>query len=650
MARKRAITEFAKNRLKQPRPDRISEVALPRREKYFPSPHDWQSEVLYFLLVDRFSDGNEDSRPLLDREKLESARRIGKKKSWKWDLWAQSGSSRWQGGTLKGIASKLGYLQNLGVTTLWISPVFKQRAHEDSYHGYAIQDFLEVDPRVGTRQDLVDLVAAAHELGMRVILDIIFNHSGANWHYHADAPGGEFMPHYTTERHEFGRWFGADGKPIDEITGPEDAVWPAELQDPERYTRAGAGDLGAGGVDDPDAEHKRTDFISLRDFDLSAPGLLHDLARCFKYWIALTDCDGFRLDTLKHVPTQVARTFCHSIKEFAANIGKSDFFLVGEIAGGDYFQDLYLDVLERDLNAALDIGEMRLALTDVALGRRHPLAYFKGFDARDVVMGSHRNIGKRHVSILDDHDHVFGEKVRFSSVAGSSHHVIVGVAIQFFTLGIPCLYYGTEQAFSGPPEEERPHLPYWGGADYYLREAMFGPEHPLKEGRSGLGKGAARIDTSLPGFGPFGTSGHHCFDESHPTFRRISALAHLRAKLPALRVGRQYLRPTSFLDRPFAIHGPGELIAWSRILDDEEVLCVVNPHGSESRGARIVVDSALNPAGSFFTVLINTAGIEKKTVKHRAGSRCVVSDDGLFAVIEVENLGPGEVLILCNRE
>ena len=53
--------------------------------------------------------------------------------------------------------------------------------HLDTYHGYAIQDFLEVDPRFGTRQDLVDLVDAAHAKGLRVILDIIFNHSGHNW-------------------------------------------------------------------------------------------------------------------------------------------------------------------------------------------------------------------------------------------------------------------------------------------------------------------------------------------------------------------------------------------------------------------------------------------------------------------------------------
>lgn len=650
MRLRRFENDFAKALLSKDRPDRVSDVLLPRRKLYHPSPADWQNEVLYFLLVDRFSDGREKSRALLDRSNPSRGRRIGKKGEWRWDLWAQSGSSRFQGGTIAGVRSKLAYLKKLGITTIWISPVFRQRQHDDSYHGYAIQDFLDVDPRFGTRADLVDLVAAAHGEGLRVILDIIFNHSGANWRYDSGAPGGEHTPRYTADRHEFGAWLGEDGEPVDAIRGRDDGVWPGEFQDPDRYTRAGTGDLAAGGADDATAEHKRSDFISLRDFDLDAPGVLDDLSRSFKYWIALTDCDGFRLDTLKHVPQEAARRFCGQIKEFAANLGKSDFFLVGEIAGGDYFQDLYLDALERNLNAALDIGEMRLALTDVALGRAHPEAYFRGFNSRDVIMGSHRNVGRRHVSILDDHDHVFGEKLRFASLAPSDHHVAVGVAIQLFTLGIPCVYYGTEQALAGPEPEARQWLPYWGGADYYLREAMFGPEHPLLSGRAGMTKGKARVDTALPGFGPAGTSGMHCFDESHPVYRRISAMAELRRRYPVLRLGRQYLRKTAFLENPFAVHGPGEMFAWSRVLDDEEAVIAVNPHASEARGGRIVVDARLNRPGDRFTVLYNsaeTAGKEPGSLE--VGATIEATNDSGELVVSIDEVPPGEVIVLGNR-
>ncbi len=645
--------KFADNALALKRPESARRnVSLPRRQRYFASPADWRDEVLYFLLVDRFSDGQEARRPLLDRRDLNAARpNLPNGESWRWDRWAQSGAGRWQGGTLAGVKSRLGYLKALGMTAIWLSPVFKQRGHLDSYHGYGIQDFLEVDPRFGDRRELVELVEAAHAEGLRIILDIIFNHSGPNWVY----PGGERMPRYRPHpgRYEFGAWLGDQGQEIIAIAGDEDGVWPVELQAQDGYTRAGSGSLGAGDINDPNAEHKRSDFFELRDFQLATPGVLGDLARCYKYWIALTDCDGFRIDTLKHVSLEEARNFCGAIKEFAANLGKHDFFLVGEVAGGDSVQDRYLDVLERNLNAALDIGEMRLDLNGVAKGRLRPEAYFDAFDPGDLRMGSHRNLGRRHVSVLDDHDHVFGEKLRFSSEAASDHQVAAGVALQLFTLGIPCVYYGTEQALAGPESSERRWLPGWGSSDFYLREAMFGPEHPRLRGRDGLPAPPDGADPNLPGFGPFGTSGHHCFDESHPAYVRIAALAALRKQYPALRYGRQYLRPTAFSGRPFGVYGPGEIVAWSRILDDEEIVCVLNAHGVESRQAGVLVDAGLNPPGSSMTVVLNTAQAADPqgfAGSHPVGEKLAVkrAADGK-AFVEIRNLQPSEIVALANH-
>ena len=643
---------FADKVLAHARPVSIRhDVELPRRQSYHASPVDWRDEILYFLLVDRFSDGQEHTRPLLDRDNLAVARpSLPNGEAWRWDRWAQSGADRWQGGNLQGVASRLDYLSSLGVTTIWLSPVFKQRGHLDTYHGYGIQDFLDVDPRFGTRQDLVDLVAAAHQRGIRIILDIIFNHSGPNWIY----PQNVWQPPYKhyPEHYKFGNWLDENGQPIAAIDTAEHGVWPRELQKTQRYTRAGSGDLGAGDIDDVNAEHKRTDFLVLRDFNLGSNGTLTDLAQCYKYWIALTDCDGFRIDTLKHVSLEEARNFCGSIKEFTANIGKQDFLLLGEIAGGDYNQDRYLDVLKRNLNAALDIGEMRLALSAVARGLQHPNAYFSGFDPGLAEMGSHRQLGERHVSVLDDHDHVFGEKIRFSSDAASPQQVAAGVALQLFTLGIPCIYYGTEQALAGPEPNERHWLPDWKGSDCYLREAMFGPLHPRHKGRAGLADTAAAFDQELPGFGPFGTAGRHCFDPQHPTYRRIAAMNALRESFPALRQGRQYQRPISFLGYPVGIYGNGEIIAWSRILDDEEVLCVLNPHGYQARGADVLVDATLSPAGSF-TVVLNSrqaASDETYTGTHATDSTVSIKrySDG-SAYVEIRQLGPSEILVLSNQ-
>lgn len=639
--------DFREETANAARPDSIWAFSLPRRANYYPSAVDWREEVLYLVLPDRFSDGHEDQRPLLDRNNLSAARG----EDWNWERWYQSGADHWQGGTLKGVESKLDYLCALGITAIWLGPVFKQRGHLNTFHGYGIQDFLDVDPRLGTRKDLVDLVDAAHAKGLRVILDTIFNHSGANWTYPDETAGGEFAPDYTQGHYPFGSWRGADGNDVDAIHGPEDGVWPVELQNPESYTRAGTGDLAAGNLDDPNAEYRRTDFEDMRSFELNGSTALYDLIQCYKYWIALSDCDGFRLDTLKHVSMEEARLFCSAIKEYATNLGKVDFVLIGEICGGDYNEDRYLHVLDRNLNAALDIGEMRLELRQLALGLVAPVNYFGNFDGSRICMGGHRTLGFRHISILDDHDHVFGEKLRFRSSAISDAQLISATAIQLLTLGIPCLYYGTEQGFSGPEPDQRHLLPNWGNSDAYLRESMFGPEHPRKNGLQGLPKEENPYEPELPGFGPFGTSGYHTFDQENLIFKCISAIAKLRGTMPVLRFGRQYLRAITLSDdEPFRDVDAGELTVWSRVLDDEEAICATNLHGYLERGGMAMVDPALNPPGNLFTVLLSTAQIlegEAYNGHYQPGTTLTVEhrEDGT-AFVRFNNLKPSEVLII----
>jgi glycosidase len=287
------------------------------------------------------------------------------------------------------------------------------------------------------------------------------------------------------------------------ITGGEDGVWPREFQHPDRYTRAGTGSLDASKFPDVDqAEFRRTDFEDLCDFALDAPGTLNFLARAYMYWIALTDCDGYRIDTVKHVSYGQARNFCGAIKEFAINLGKRDFFLVGEVPDDD-FASRYLNAVGRNLNATLDISGGRLALRDLSRGLSDPSRYFSGFDVGSAPLGSHRNLGDKLMSVLGDHDHVYGEKLRFAARAVNDHQTAAATAVQLLTLGIPCLYYGTEQGFAGPEEAERSWLPGWGGHDRYLREAMFGPRFPRAHGRAGapgIGGGNG-LDHELPGFG-----------------------------------------------------------------------------------------------------------------------------------------------------
>src|SRR6185503_13625274 len=147
-------------------------------------PQHWEDEVLYFLMLDRFSDGKEKGTRDNQGNTVEGGTtglfKPGDNGNAVQDpvdavAWSEAGR-RFVGGTLLGLMSKLGYLKRLGVTVIWISPIFKQVPFDQgSYHGYGIQHFLDVDRRFGTRDQLAELVRVAHQLGIKVILDIILN-------------------------------------------------------------------------------------------------------------------------------------------------------------------------------------------------------------------------------------------------------------------------------------------------------------------------------------------------------------------------------------------------------------------------------------------------------------------------------------------
>jgi glycosidase len=645
---------------------------------YFPSPIDWRDEILYFLLPDRFSDGKENTRSLLTRQEINNFRNTPDRPDMNWADWSESGN-RWQGGSIKGIEGKLDYLQQLGMTAIWIAPLYKQRTRKDTYHGYGIQDFLEVDPRFGSRRDLIELVGAAHDRGLKIIFDVIINHGGDNWGY--IAPGAPLEqqtihPWFKPFPNFYGNPNDADMRDwrtawrnaeevafttdANQLTALDDGVWPKELQSFLSYTRAGKGSLDDNELENDQAEHKRTDFFDLKDFALDMGGTLSFLCECFKYWIALTDCDGFRIDTVKHITLEEARNFCGAILEFSESIGKRNFLLVGEIAGGDANQDFVMDYsaqVKRNLKAALDIGSDRIILTQVGKGLQKAEDYFKGFAERTEGFDSHRSFGDRHISILNDHDHVFGEKSRFSAdipddSAIKDYQVIIPTAIQLFTLGIPCIYYGSEQAFSGPAQLQVEWIPHWRTSDRYLRETMFGGEHPRQHHDNDMNTQLNSFDTSLPGFAAFGITGKHVFDTGSPSFIRIAALCQVRSAHLILRVGRQYYREVRF-SGGFRFPETGELIAWSRILDFQEAVCVLNA-GNNGQNGDVVVDSTLWEVGTAFTVVANTAQTSAEangqpyTGSHRIGSTTMVRRDATNepAFLELRGIAPAEVVIL----
>lgn len=562
-------------------PRDLTEADLRPRGRVYASPLDWRDQILYFLLPDRFSDGQEDGRPLFDPAAPAAFQAPDQA------AWRQEGKN-FQGGTLKGIASKLDYLKGLGVTALWVGPIWKQRADLDTYHGYGIQNFLDVDPRFGTRQDLRDLVDAAHDLGMYVLLDIIYNHTGNNWFY-GNASPHTTRPYRFAPPYPFGGWRSGTGQPKHAIETFEDGVWPREFQDLDWYTRAGM--IGKWDPDPwedplhPNNEFRRGDFFDLKDVNLARDEALSAVIRVYQYWIALSDCDGFRIDTVKHISFEASRNFCGAIREFAEAIGKQNFWLLGEVTGGGEMARNYLDIFGRNIDAALDIGEPAALLSGMVKGQRPATDFFNQFKGHDAL-GSHRETGRYHVSILDDHDMVGrAGKARFAAGNGQPGRfaqVAHAVGAQLTTLGVPCVYYGTEQAFDGSEALGDASDP--GFEDRYIRETMFGGT-----------------------FGAFRTAGCHFFNPDHPTYLRIAAISAVRNRQDragmTLRRGRQYLRETSFLGRPFTLPGTGELLAWSRVQHNQEVLVALNSHGAEARGAEVTVDAGLHPPGSWMSFL-----------------------------------------------
>jgi glycosidase len=514
----------------------------------YPSPLDWRDAFIYFLLVDRFDNNRRGQRAFSDAAPRGRDPEQGKV---------------FQGGNLKGIERRLNYIQGLGANAIWLSPVLKNRQEKaDSYHGYGIQNFLEVDPRFGSVEDLRKLVAAAHGRGMYVILDIILNHSGDNWAYPGDFP--YYYSKATAGPFEFGFWRQTDG-----AAGlqSDDAVWPEELQRPECYKRRGQ----IRNWSDPE-EAVDGDFLSLKELDIRRGDVLDALIKCYKYWIALTDIDGFRIDTVKHMESSATAIFCNAIREYARRIGKHNFFLFGEIVADDATLQHYLGRNSRiegtherfpSLDAALDFP-LYFILEETVKGFLNPALLRERYDRFKIEYADHGEAGQYFVTFVDNHDQMSRPYRRFMHGNPFAEQAALAVGYLLTSSGVPCIYYGTEQGFDGG-----------GDHDSYVRECMFG-------GR----------------WGAFDSTGAHFFKPSHPIYKSIARIAAIRREEPALRYGRQYFREISGDGENFGYPLDGRCtLAYSRILDDTEVLVALNLDAAP-RADYVTLDANLSAASA----------------------------------------------------
>ncbi len=605
-----------------------------RNGNYHPSPVAWEDQVLYFLLLDRFSDdrekgyaGNNGKAVTAGKTPLyKPAADNGNAVTSDADAaaWREAGG-KWAGGNLKGLTSKIGYLKRMGVTAIWVSPVFKQVSFEETYHGYGIQDFLTVDPHFGNTSDLRSMVDTAHANGIYVILDIILNHSGNVFSYAVES-GAPPWRGCTYPVAGFNDATGAASIPFRDLSGNpvqidrNDAIWPRDFQNSACFTQKGRISNW-----DYDPEYREGDFFDLKDLhhgfgpdDSYSPSLaLINLCEVYKYWIAAADIDGYRIDTVKHMDIGATRFFVSAVKEFAQSIGKENFLLAGEITGG---RERAFDTLEATgLDSALGIDDVQLKLEWLMKGEANPEDYFNLFrNSLLVQKGSHVWFKDKVVTMINDHDQVCkGEhKARFCAAGNGDRLVLGALALNAMTLGIPCIYYGTEQGFDGHGDGN--------GADRYIREAMFGGP-----------------------FGAFRSKGRHFFDESGHVFRELAAILKLRESKLVLRRGRQYLREISGNGVDFGLPRMmgGRLlsvVAWSRILDSQEMVLAVNTDPDKARTAWVMVDATLHPAGSSLKCVYSTnhadEGARVLTVQPKG-------PDGSFSAIELEVPAAGFVVL-----
>lgn len=300
----------------------------------------------------------------------------------------------YHGGDFAGIIASLDYIADLGFTAIWISPVVDNAG--GAYHGYWAVDFYGVEAHFGTMESLRDMVAAAHARDMAVIVDLVVNHTGNRHPWLSD-------PAYAD-------WF-------NERIDLRNATTQAEV---ERYWLSGLPDMN---FDNPEV---RDYFIEMA-----------------LWWIDQTGIDGYRLDTVKHVPQSFWRDFATAIHD-----RYPDFYLVGEVFDGNHgyvgaYQNTGMDGL-LDFPLYFPVREFINndgPGTEVARAMRAAASY-----PDRMAMGT----------FIDNHDVArFIHQERRDRDA----KVRLGLLYLFTYTGIPVMYYGTE-------------IPLDGGSDHGNRADM----------------------------------------------------------------------------------------------------------------------------------------------------------------------------------
>jgi glycosidase len=504
-----------------------------------------EDEVIYFVMPDRFENGD----PSNDRGGLTGDRlKTG---------YDPTSTGFYHGGDLKGLTNRLDYIQGLGATAVWLTPIFKNKAVQGppgqesaAYHGYWITDFTHVDPHLGTNADFKALVDAAHARGMKVYMDIVVNHT-ADVIQFAECKSGIDCPYRSVADYPYERRGGIDGKPINPgFAGEGDgsAANFAKLKDPNyAYTvqvpPAERDIKRPAWLNDPIYYHNRGnsefrgesstlgDFVGLDDVFTENPRVVQGMIDIFSDWVDKYRVDGFRIDTAQHVNPEFWQKFVPAILARAKQDGIPHFHMFGEVATGD-MDPAHTAVNTRvdKLPSVLDFSFAR-AVVDVVANNAPTDELAKLFRADPLYEGG-AEAALELPTFIGNHDAGrFGFFLRHSMPKASPDEQLrrdmLAHAMLLTLRGVPTIYYGDEQGFAGK------------GGDQAARQDMF-PSLVASYNEDSL------IGTSA-------TTAQANFDTGHPLYKAIAELARIRTSHPALTRGLQLIRYSSTKPGLFAV-------------------------------------------------------------------------------------------------
>ncbi len=432
------------------------------------------NESIYFIMVDRFENGD----PANDNAGFIAGDPTGG--------FDPTDIGYWHGGDLKGVTKHLNYVKSMGFTSIWITPPVKQKYIQESsaaYHGYWGLDFTTVDPHLGTEADFKDMVTRAHELGLKVIVDVVANHTADVIYYDNSKP---------------------------KILASEaNSKKPDWLNNIYNYHNIGISQ----GTD--------SDFFGLDDIATENPEVIEGWIKVWSDWINNFDIDGFRIDTFKHVNPEFWLKVIPAIKEVALKKGKTDFLVFGEVfEPSPYVTSTF--VRTKQIASLLDFPFQERVSRFAKYGT-NTIELVGLFNADDLYTTPTTN-AYGLITFLGNHDmgrigYQIRSAVLDNDLTGALDRAKLANALLFLLRGSPALYYGDEKGMAGT------------GGDKQARQDMFPTQVAAWQSQ-------ARI-----GADPIGTASS--FAQVHPLEIQIQELQTLIAANPALRDGTQQVRTTA---------------------------------------------------------------------------------------------------------